>query len=202
MDADCVWDPKICCQQMDGEWRSIPKSVQQIKSYLQSHHMCWGWNRLNRWHAMWAENDGQPNFLPQYQEAYQGNTSDKSSCGSVFRVHEGAHGKSECSTGCVPLTLAVHLWCNIYCSCGQCQIWMQADHDYRRQLAVSIIHASVGHQWNLSVCNLIQFKFYIMCVISLIVCCFVFFFLLCLNTDQKMMQRSAKHFRPLIWLKV
>lgn len=113
------------------------------------------------------------NFLPQYQER---NTSDKSSCGSVFRFQGGAQGKSECSTGCVPLTLAVHLWCNIYCSCGQCQIWMQADHDYRRQLAVSIIHASVGHQWNLSVCNLIQFKFYIMCIISLIVCCFLLVF--------------------------
>lgn len=39
MDPEYGWNPKINCQQMDEECWSVPKYVQQIKSYLQSHHV-------------------------------------------------------------------------------------------------------------------------------------------------------------------
>lgn len=39
MDAEYVWNLSIYCQQMDEGSRSVPKSEQQFKSHLQSHHV-------------------------------------------------------------------------------------------------------------------------------------------------------------------
>lgn len=56
MDAEYGWNSEISCQQMDEECRSVPKSEQQIKSYLQSHHV------FNLTDDIWAENHGLPKF--------------------------------------------------------------------------------------------------------------------------------------------
>ncbi len=54
MDAECGCNPKISRQQMDEECRSVPKSAQQIKSYLQSHRV------FNLTDDIWADHDGLP----------------------------------------------------------------------------------------------------------------------------------------------
>lgn len=143
MEAEYGWNTKI------KKMPICPKIWAAILSLIYNRTMCLIWQMTYEQRIMVCLN-----YQPQYRDKYQENTSYESTCWSMFPAtkQEGTRRIFEFNTGTVALT--VHLWYNIYKGWGQCHTWMQADHDYRRQLAVSIIHVSVGNQQSINVGSL------------------------------------------------
>lgn len=128
----------ICgCRACLGCWHQLPKRRHDECSHNLSRSLIYNRSLTE---DIWAEENHR------LSTTFQENTSGKSNRWSIFWwLWTGERGAKlmRRTGGTVAPTLALHLWCNIYCSRGRCHTRMPGWSWLWRQLGMSIIHDSV-----------------------------------------------------------